>query len=325
MVTKVVAASGGDYTSKSGWDAGEAGDVTAAGRDELPEAQCNDFNDTTKITLQGWTTDVDHYWRMFANDNHFGLFSIAVHRTVVAFKDALKVNDAIAWGRVEGLQWELSGGTVGGDFVKNTATTAGTVLWDKVIIINTGGVGDGSKSPVGLQLKNDLGDPHIVRNSLFYGWLDSGSPNNSTAVQGKHFDIDNNTVIGGDQAYNTKDALSRGRNNIADGAGDGYVGTTWAAGTSNNQSDIASDAPGTSPQTGSVTFVAPGSDDYHLASGDTIARANGINLSAVFTDDIDGDTRSAWDIGADEFQAAPGGLALPVAMFLYRQRHQSVV
>lgn len=55
--------------------------------------------------------------------------------------------------------------------------------------------------------------------------------------------------------------------------------------------------------TSGVTFV--GGDDYHLAAGDTVARGNGTDLSATFTDDIDGDTRSAWDIGPDEYQGAP--------------------
>jgi hypothetical protein len=52
----------------------------------------------------------------------------------------------------------------------------------------------------------------------------------------------------------------------------------------------------------SVVFNA---DGYHLASADTSARGEGTDLSAdgtfAFDDDIDGDSRIEWDIGADEY------------------------
>jgi len=52
------------------------------------------------------------------------------------------------------------------------------------------------------------------------------------------------------------------------------------------------------------TFVNEAGDDFHLDSTDTAARGSGKNLSGIFTTDIDGDTRSAWDIGADEYVSA---------------------
>jgi len=57
------------------------------------------------------------------------------------------------------------------------------------------------------------------------------------------------------------------------------------------------------------TYVNAGGLDFHIAAGDTVLRGNGTDLSAdgifAFDDDIDFDTRSAWDIGFDEFVAAP--------------------
>jgi hypothetical protein len=77
------------------------------------------------------------------------------------------------------------------------------------------------------------------------------------------------------------------------------------AGNNNASSD------GTATGTGSrinqtFTFVASGSDDYHLAGSDAGALDFGADLSAdgvfAFDDDIDFDTRSGtWDIGFDEF------------------------
>jgi len=57
-----------------------------------------------------------------------------------------------------------------------------------------------------------------------------------------------------------------------------------------------------------TVFKDQPNDDYHLASADTTCRGNGTDLSAdanyAFDDDIDGETRSAWDIGADEYSAS---------------------
>lgn len=90
---------------------------------------------------------------------------------------------------------------------------------------------------------------------------------------------------------------------------DGFSGTI---GGSNNCSDIASDAPGTSAQTGSIVFVNEAGDDFHLDSTDTVARGNGIGPgsdSDIEATDYDGDTRSGatCDIGPDEVAAGGGG------------------
>jgi hypothetical protein len=58
-------------------------------------------------------------------------------------------------------------------------------------------------------------------------------------------------------------------------------------------------------QTGAPSFVAyteySMTSDLRLAAGDTAARGHGANLSAFFTTDILGTTRSVWDIGAYEY------------------------
>ena len=61
----------------------------------------------------------------------------------------------------------------------------------------------------------------------------------------------------------------------------------------------------TTNATSGVTFA---DDGYHLASNDTGAIGLGTDLSAdevfAFDDDIDGETRDDWDIGADEYVAS---------------------
>lgn len=57
---------------------------------------------------------------------------------------------------------------------------------------------------------------------------------------------------------------------------------------------------------GSVTFENAGAGDFHLGSGDTVAKDKGTDLSSdanlPIWNDIDGDARGAtWDVGADEY------------------------
>lgn len=55
-------------------------------------------------------------------------------------------------------------------------------------------------------------------------------------------------------------------------------------------------------------FVDFSGDDFHLASDAEILGDGTDSVESLFTDDIDGDTRSSWDIGADEYVAAGGGI-----------------
>ena len=53
--------------------------------------------------------------------------------------------------------------------------------------------------------------------------------------------------------------------------------------------------------------VGSGTEDYHLKDTSlNLWGLSGGDYSGIFTDDFDGDTRSAWDIGADEFVSAGG-------------------
>lgn len=84
---------------------------------------------------------------------------------------------------------------------------------------------------------------------------------------------------------------------------------SWGSGTSYNLSE-GTDAPGTSSkQSTTISFVNEAGDDFHLAVGDTGAKASGTSLASdtdwSFSDDIDGETRSGtWDIGPDQYVAA---------------------
>lgn len=128
----------------------------------------------------------------------------------------------------------------------------------------------------------------------------------------------NNTVIGATTNIAFEggtDPDSRCINNICQDGGTDYDLHTMDS-TSGNISEDTS-----SPQSGlreiSLTFAGAGSDDYHLAAGDTDAIGAGTDLDGdayyAITVDIDGDSRDAStpDIGADEYVAAGADASMP--------------
>ena len=64
---------------------------------------------------------------------------------------------------------------------------------------------------------------------------------------------------------------------------------------------------------GSPTFLAEGSNDFHLDSSDTVAQNKGADLTSdatfAFWEDIEREVRSDWDVGADEYVAPAGGVS----------------
>ncbi|GAG34644.1 unnamed protein product, partial [marine sediment metagenome] len=94
------------------------------------------------------------------------------------------------------------------------------------------------------------------------------------------------------------------KNNLCqDNSGGGdYSDTGGGFGTTANNISEDATSPDASFRNKTVSFVDEDNDDFHLAGNDANARNAGEDLSATFTDDIDGQTRGyrGWDIGADE-------------------------
>jgi hypothetical protein len=121
----------------------------------------------------------------------------------------------------------------------------------------------------------------------------------------------NNTVIQATSGFDVGSGAIVAINNMSQNCSDGFAGTYYASST-NNLSDLSSDAPGTNPKNSTVvSFSDALNKDYSLSPSDTQAKNAGVNLSTdanlVFNTDIDGQTRSSsqgWDIGADEAATA---------------------
>mgnify|MGYP001614372196 CR=1 FL=1 len=305
-IIKTIKASGGDYTSRAAFEAAVPANLVTL--DEQWSGVIDAFEDTTVVTVAGTTTDATRYveFRVASGQGHVGKWDDAKARlAITAGDDSFTIN--VPYTRVIG------------DQVKNT--TNNNSYWDVIVVLalnvrivkcivkESSGITATIRG--GIKVGGISGDAYII-DCIVYDFITTSSIGISCAnASGKTY-IYNNTVhnctVGISESEYQVGVL---KNNVAQNCTDGYSGSFYT-GITNNCSDIASDAPGANPRTGDVLFVDEAGDDFHLASGDTVALDYGADLSGdanyPFSDDIDGQTRSGtWDIGADEYVAVGGG------------------
>ncbi|MBT4763153.1 MAG: hypothetical protein HOO06_15780 [Bdellovibrionaceae bacterium] len=157
-----------------------------------------------------------------------------------------------------------------------------------------------------------------IYNNIISNYDDTGN----TAIQlgasnsghgGGDYYVYNNTIYNctnGIEITNQTENNTTLINNIVQnsvGTNTGYIGTFNANSDYNISDQSADDMPGSNSVVSStVSFVDPatGYGDFHLQSGDIVAKDTGQDLSndanLSYPYDIDGDARSNWSIGADE-------------------------
>lgn len=293
---KTVKSSLGDYSSLSAWDAGQQ-KVIAAGDREL--AECYSFNDTTQCTIDGWTTasNASIYIYTPAAERHAGVWNTGkYYLSSNAAGGTLIINEEYV--TVEGLQ--VANGTAADS--SECAVSIGTLAASSSVKITESILRHTNGGRFTFRLDGTAGTA-VLQNCILYG--DSvgaaANPNGGT------LNMDNVTGIGA--TYGSYQAVgpTTARNCY-------FSGTTSYQGTHTLTTSASSDATTGSVglrsiaySTANFTNVTAGSENLHLVSGSALIDV-GTDLSASFTVDIDGVTRSGtWDIGADEYVAAAGG------------------
>ena len=112
--------------------------------------------------------------------------------------------------------------------------------------------------------------------------------------------IYNNTLVNCGVGLDGYASRTKAVNNLFQGCVDRTSAVSFVTGSDYNTTD-SSDfeyTQSTSYDNTSATIIFEGADDFHLA---TQQHNDGQDLSAYFTDGIDGDTRSNWNRGADEY------------------------
>lgn len=294
---------GGDYTSMSAWEAAIQKDLTAS--DEFAVAEIDgDWSggaDTTAVIIDGWTTDATRYIevRTTTAARHTGKWDATKY--ILSPANAGSISNEENYTRLVGLQiYNPSTAVASRCIFVNSATN---VRIEKCIVKGNAARVD-TNLGIGIQANAATS---VIINCASY---DHVSDSAFTAA----FYSSNAATFSNCTAYNARKGFNSAGNNqvakncLAQSCTDGFTGTFGAAST-NNASDIASDAPGTSPQTGTITFTDAANGDFGLVSG--VAIGNGADLSGTFTDDLAGVTRTVpWDIGARKYVAAGGGMVL---------------
>lgn len=321
-ITKTVKSAGGDYSSLSAWEAAQQGNLTVL--DEIHEAQCFGFVDTTAVTIDGWTTDATRYIRVFADPSAvatlpyttsgYRLEMSGAQPVVMVFEEYTRIERITVQATV------TAGSNCGGMEFSGAATSDMRAIGCLVR-----GVMNGSNPNGQFGFRVDAGTAKFI-NCVALDYTDTGGspPNPGFYTSGGTLYAYNCLTYNCRRGYRQDGGTFIAKNCLYDRGAqtthEGFVGVFDAA--SDYNASTEADAVGTHARNSQTfTYVNTGTGDFHLTSSDAGARDFGVDLSAdsiyAFAVDFDNVSRpqgSAWDIGATEAAASGFDAALMAAM-----------
>jgi hypothetical protein len=307
---------GGDYTTLASAEAGEQGDLVSLDRQLNIECFASAAGDSTAVAINGWTCDATRYIDIYApvGERHAGVWNTGKYYLEMNYSASGGgiIRNQEAYTRVRYLQVRNTNGSP----AEFNSCIYDDTSNDNMLVdgcITRGGW-------AGVDVRNGGTSVTKIRNHIAYGGLRGVYATNTS---GNRVDLENCTLIG------TTYGISNGaagtyrlwKNVYAHG------GTTCfhpSGGTATKTNCMSSDTTATNNSggggatnctnsvahsTANFTNVTGGSESYLLPSGSALIDA-GVDLSGTFTNDIDGTTRpqnSVFDVGADEYAAAPAG------------------
>jgi hypothetical protein len=287
----------GDYSSLSAAEAGEQTNLVTA--DVQLDIECYAFEDTSAVDFDGWTTDATRYIRIFTPtaERHDGKWDTSKYRLAVnaGFWYAFIARED--YTRVEGLQVHNT----------NTAFDANVIgLWGVECLLDASVI-RASSTASGTAVVHGGADQTTVRvrNAVVMG---TNATIGIACGFGRDLVVDNCTVVNFGTGIST--SLPTDANVVRNcyvQATTPYSGTMTRTTCAHSTAGVfAGSTAGVAYDTSNFVSVTGGSEDLHLVDGSALIGA-GTDLSGTFTTDIDGDVRSAWDVGADEFEGGGGG------------------
>jgi hypothetical protein len=299
---KTVKPAGGDYTSLAACLIANQQNLVTADKyfDVEIDGDWSGGADTTAVTIDSWTTDETHYINIYttAAARYKGVYSTSYYRLEPTATTGNTFNIYYGWVTINGIQVthaQPSGNNV--NWMYFNYAVSGSKTWVLNSIFKLGGTS--SSNTIQGFYQHDANHSVIVANCIIYDFLTSANNNYVTV-----FYIDaagtmylyNNTVV---------DCVRH-----IDIQGAGAVVSKNSGASNMTYANIGSPTE-TTCSASTPTFADAAADNFHLGSADTTWHDAGTDLSGdavyPFSTDIDGDTRVAWDIGADELIVAAAG------------------
>jgi hypothetical protein len=260
-----------------------------------------------RVDIDGATTNAT-YRRIItspAGERHSGTAGTGAVIDPSSEGTVIAINDA--YTEIEYI--EITGWTVA-DYTYAYGISIGNVAGVKIkkCLIHT--PDDGGSKRYAAIVKNNTAEGCEIYNNIIYN-INQGYTGNKGIHVGAWNDGDcrvyANTVYNCYTGFESENNICDFRNNIGYNCEVAFSSANhhYSSNCTNNLSDDDTAPPLNTYYTGkTLTFTNTdaGTEDFHLVSGDTDAIDLGADLSAYFTDDIDGVTRSGTqDIGADEY------------------------
>jgi len=284
-----------------------SGSLVSDNRSEIGIAY-SDGTDFAPVTISGSSTDATHTITLTADHGHrhYGRPTAGATINNATSSPAIRVLDdyvTVEWLRVKGGAWGSSDAVEVGNLGALNRVTLRSLL-----LHNTSGNG--------IEITGDDTVADVYNNVVYEAGV--GILVGTALSSGGQVRILNNTVYscntggGASGIRSVTGANLTVRNNIAHSNTGGDFGVGGSVASNNLSGDSSAPGPGSVPGQGlgAVNFVGAGTGDLHIQAPSSADNA-GADLSAVFTEDVDGGLRTTpWDIGADDLPATSTDLAV---------------
>ena len=285
------------YVSINEWNTQEADDIsTGTGSDTQHVVNCGGTTAQTvgDAQLTGWTTDVTGFFTINGN-NTSGAYNTSAFRieytTSANYREFF--NNGENYSVINDIQGILTSSDLTGRGIASASLDGASINRCIVKGVLTGTTGGAT----GIQMRNNNVACSVFACLCYDFDNDSGQGFSISSDTATDVLLYNNTaencVTGFNRGYDDLTA----RNNLAQNCTTPFStpGSGWTGATHNA---AESGVPGTSTQTGTVSFADLGGEDYQPVAEDTVTFENGVDLSGVFTTDLAGNTFPAtWSIG----------------------------
>ena len=293
-----IAESGGNYTSISDYEVNEATNLSSAGDNHV--VTCENFEDDTAFNISGFTTSASSNIVIQAETAHLscGDYLENAYRLTTSSTVAGKIGDNHV--HLIGLTLRKENDDDNYSAACAPIGSATSAIVEKCILLNEEDTTSGA-SPAAIR---NSGNTHIE--ATFRNCVAISKRRGFNTLANGDWTLDNCTIIAGTngtQISGNNDVVARNCY-VKGGSGDDWASaittTTCASSDSSGDTGLTSIAYSTA----NFVSVTAGSEDLRLVVGAADLIGGGTDLSSDFTDDIDGTTRSSWDVGADEFESA---------------------